>query len=213
MKQNTTTAIVTDLHPDADLTRYAATFEVLWNAEGGANLPDAEADKIGDARRAIEDLIAKTPATTLAGLAAKAAVCAKYERDVEIVAVRNLIDEVQRLSGQAASPDALSPHLAELKVQFDQAAAKEAELHQLPPEAYEDVWQVAWREMMDIALKVMGQTVHTPADFRFKHQVWIRASGVDEGERDDDMSTDTGWLERAPHRLINDARSLAGQVA
>jgi hypothetical protein len=99
-----------------------------------------------------------------------------------------------------------------LKVRYDEARALADELQRLPAEEYEDVWSAAWSDEMTIALEIMAQPVFSAADLGFKCDVLIRSLGGSE-HKDDDMTDATGWLDRAPFRIINDARSLAGQAA
>ena len=113
------------------------------------------------------------------------------------------------VSAAVAAPG-LSPRLVELKKVFDETAADEVAVRRDPrvPGGGDD-WVAAWEALTDIAYEVMREPVASSADFAFKLAVWdLTIRDTEPTEFSDDLSEVWGWMDRAPYRLIEDARQL-----
>jgi hypothetical protein len=94
----------------------------------------------------------------------------------------------------------LSPRMAELKTEFDQALAEERA-------AGSESWRREWQALVDTVHAIVKDPVTTVADFNLKVEAWeaiIREPSYDS----EDVSGQYGWQDRVPFRLIADARKL-----
>lgn len=111
----------------------------------------------------------------------------------------------------ALADDGLSPRLAALKAEFEAAHTVERALSTLPAEEAEERWEAALGDVNEITFRIMQEPVHSFADFGFKLHAWhyaIRDPNQDSG----DIAEVGYWMERAPCRLLDDARKLMGEA-